>query len=73
MNNPISRWWRRRKVVRRLIAYAKTPEGYECILKMNQMNQILADLDNYDLGGSVANLGKPWRIKLPNEEWRKLQ
>ncbi len=67
MSNIIKTWWRRRKITRRLIAFAKTKEGYEFILSMNEGNLILADFDAYELGAEIRNIGKPLRIRLPND------
>lgn len=66
----IKRYLHRRDIIRRLIAYAKTPEGRTYIEKINGDNLIIADWEAEILGAEPGRLG--WRIRLPNEEWKKL-
>lgn len=61
----IKRYIKRRRVIKRLIEYAKTKEGYEFILKMNKNNLILADYDCYLIDGKLPCDGITLRIKLP--------
>lgn len=65
----IKRYFRRRRVVKRLVAFAKTPKGFDAILKMNDDNHILACIDLCDLGCETAVTVK---TRIPNETWRVL-
>ncbi len=61
------RWRRRRKIIRKLVAYAKTAEGRVFIERMNRDNLILADMDAAELGAENPHIGKSLRIRLPND------
>ncbi len=61
------RWRRRREIIRRLVAYAKTKDGRKFIEEMNRGNLILADLDAAELGAENPYVGKTLRIRLPND------
>lgn len=65
------RWRRRREIVRRLVAYAKTKDGRKFIEEMNEGNLILADLDAAELGAETY-VGSTLRIRLPDEQYRAL-
>lgn len=61
------RWRRRREIIRRLVAYAKTKEGRKFIEGMNEGNLILADYEAEILGAESPYIGKTLRIRLPND------
>jgi hypothetical protein len=61
------RWRQRRKIIRRLIAYAKTKEGRVFIEQMNRNNLILADYDAEILGAENPYAGQTLRIRMPND------
>lgn len=72
MIKAFKRWRRRREIIRRLIAYAKTTDGRKFIEEMNQGNLILADLDAEILGTENPYVGKTLRVRLPNDQYRAL-
>lgn len=68
----IDRWIKRRRIIKRLIAFAKTKEGRKFIEELNENNLILADYDASILGAeSPYDEGTKLRINIPNEDWRK--
>lgn len=69
MIKTFKRWRRRREIIRRLVAYAKTKDGRKFIEEMNQGNLIMADLDAAELGAENPYIGRPWRIRLPKDHF----
>lgn len=61
------RWRRRREIIRRLVAYAKTADGRKFIEEMNRGNLILADYEAEILGAESPYIGATLRIRLPND------
>lgn len=61
------RWRRRREIIRRLVAFAKTKDGRKFIEEINRGNLILADLDAAELGAENPYAGTTLRIRLPND------
>lgn len=58
---------RRREIIRRLVAYAKTKNGRKFIEEMNRGNLILADYEAEILGAENPHAGTTLRIRLPKD------
>lgn len=66
------RWRHRRDIIRRLVAYAKTPEGRTFIEAINEGNLIMADWEAEVLGAEPLAYDPHLRIALPVKYWRIL-
>lgn len=66
------RWLHRRDITRRLIAFAKTPEGHTYLEQINNNNLIMADYEAEILGAEPYGVGHPIQIKMPTEDWNLL-
>lgn len=69
----LKRWRRRRDVVRRLVAYAKTKQGRAFIEAMNQSNIIMAAWDADAIGAECPYAGSQLRVGLPKGSWESFQ
>lgn len=67
MFNWLIHWRERRRIVKHLVAYAKTKDGRKFIQAMRHGNLILADYDAHVLGAEHPDLGKTLKINLPND------
>lgn len=65
------RWRHRRDIIRRLVAYAKTPEGRIFIEKINEENAIMADWEAEILGATMPT-NTIIRTRMPAPTWRIL-